>query len=59
MVNYMKRSARVKKERHEDPFEYEKSMIDHRFWNDFQADFYKSVILKKKQVTYNGLSRTT
>ena len=52
VINYMKRASRVKKERYEDPFQFVKNVADHRFWSDFQAEFYETVILtKKKSIT--------
>ena len=47
VVDYTKRAEKVKKERYEYPFVYEKSAADYRFWNEFQVDFYETVILKK------------
>ena len=47
----MKKASKVKTERYENLFEYVKNVADHRFWNDFQADFYETVILTKKLIT--------
>ena len=52
-INYMKHASKVNSERHVNPYEYEKNVTDYRFWNDFQSDFYETVILtKKKPITH-------
>ena len=48
-VNYMKNVSRVVSERLNNPYDFEKNVADYRFWNDFQADFYETVILAKKK----------
>ena len=45
----MDKASKCKKERYEDPFIYEKNISDSQFWNDFQSDFYETVILPKKK----------
>jgi hypothetical protein len=34
--------------RHEDPYEWTTELHDHRFWNNFQADWYLTVIMDQK-----------
>jgi hypothetical protein len=36
------------KERKENPYDYEKYITDRRFWSKFQADWYISVFIEKK-----------
>ena len=55
MIDYMKKAAKCKKDRGEDPYGYEKSVADPRFWNEFHADFYESVILTKKNCHSNAM----
>jgi hypothetical protein len=46
--DYTKKHPGVHKERRENPYEYEKFIPDRRFWSQFQADWYSSVILEKQ-----------
>jgi hypothetical protein len=43
-----KQGGAVFKERRENPYEYEKYIPDRRFWSKFQADWYISVFIEKK-----------
>ena len=47
--NYKNKASEVAKERKVDPFIFQKDeSLDHRFWNQFHLDFYRSVILHSK-----------
>ena len=42
MIDYMKKIAKCKKDRGEDPYEYEKSVEDPCFWNEFTLTLMKA-----------------
>jgi hypothetical protein len=46
--------AAVKKNRDEDPYNQPRFTGDPRFWNQFQQDFYTTVILKKPKITHEA-----
>jgi hypothetical protein len=47
-TNFLREENQSMINRHENPYEWTTELHDHRFWNNFQADWYLTVIKDRK-----------